>query len=361
LGGLLNPALRTFFTSKGIELPQPGDALTAFATAVGQTILEGGYSNLDNFISHFGTLGNLYGIIAAIGGAPLMGKQLSDFEGLPDLYDIVELPDAAYTVAIDKSTNKTVGVFKLDYVPDTYASIEASLAQYWPGIIAAVAVIFAESPIAVAGLSVISVISYLSKFFDDTRRSHVDTGNFGSLANPLHTQGTDGNDTLWGKNGIFSDADIIFAGTGNDHIFGGDGDDSLFGSAGDDIIYGQADNDDLHGELGNDILRGGLGADTLYGGDGNDQLDGGDMTGMDNSADKLDGGLGNDLLVGGGGNDELTGGKGHDQLYGGDGNDTYIYTSGDGFDAKADLKATTKKIPRHLKLNLIFSSASAIS
>ena len=48
------------------------------------------------------------------------------------------------------------------------------------------------------------------------------------------------------------------------------------------------------------------------------------------------GGTGNDKLIGNDAANELTGGKGNDMLEGGAGNDTYIYTSGDGFDAFAD-------------------------
>ena len=63
---------------------------------------------------------------------------------------------------------------------------------------------------------------------------------------------------------------------------------------------------------------------TLIGGKGNDNITGG------NHGDRLLGGLDNDIL---------SGGKGNDTLEGGAGNDIYIYNSGDGFDAKADLRA----------------------
>jgi Ca2+-binding RTX toxin-like protein len=47
------------------------------------------------------------------------------------------------------------------------------------------------------------------------------------------------------------------------------------------------------------------------------------------------GGAGNDTLIGGQDNDTLEGGTGNDILEGGDEFDTYIYTTGDGFDAIA--------------------------
>jgi Ca2+-binding RTX toxin-like protein len=55
--------------------------------------------------------------------------------------------------------------------------------------------------------------------------------------------------------------------------------------------------------------------------------------------DRIYGTVYSDKLIGGADNDILAGRKGNDQLYGGAGNDTYIYNSGDGFDALVDLKA----------------------
>jgi RTX calcium-binding nonapeptide repeat (4 copies) len=56
--------------------------------------------------------------------------------------------------------------------------------------------------------------------------------------------------------------------------------------------------------------------------------------GDDITDDNLWGHVGVDHLYGGFGNDTLTGNGGNDYLEGGAGNDTYIYNSGDGFDAR---------------------------
>lgn len=53
-------------------------------------------------------------------------------------------------------------------------------------------------------------------------------------------------------------------------------------------------------------------------------------------SDILDGGKGNDYLEGGRDNDTLKGGIGNDILKGGDGLDTYVFTSGDGWDTITD-------------------------
>jgi Ca2+-binding RTX toxin-like protein len=117
--------------------------------------------------------------------------------------------------------------------------------------------------------------------------------------------GNGGNDVLYGHelhgqhNGLFSDHDLIYGGTGNDTIGGGLGNDRAFGDAGNDQVYG------------------GSNSDTLYGGDGNDIVHG-------------DGG--NDTCYGGAGVDNVRGGKGVDQLYGGEGNDSFFFkllTDGD--------------------------------
>jgi pimeloyl-ACP methyl ester carboxylesterase len=75
-----------------------------------------------------------------------------------------------------------------------------------------------------------------------------------------------------------------------------------------------------------DHLYGGGGDDILKGNGGNDHLEGGQ------GLDELQGGTGNDTLVGGAGADYLTGGKDSDILQGGLGNDSYIFSSGDGWD-----------------------------
>jgi hypothetical protein len=307
--GLIN-----FLTSKGIAVLSQFEATSKLVNAIANTVSDGDTS-YENFLNHLGAPGTLYAVVAALGGSPLMGLQLSDFESNPDRYRIVELPDAAYKAVFDIQTNKVVAVSRFESYPTTIAGIFDTISQYLPEI---AGLMSGGLP---GAITTTFVMEAFRAYLQDFRYANMDHNNGVSPVTPYRLQGTDGNDTLWGENGFFSNANTIFAGAGDDRIFGGDGDDSLFGGAGDDIIYGQADNDDLHGELGDDILRGGLGADTLYGGDGNDQLDGGDMTGMDDSADKLDGGLGSD------------------QLFGGQGDDTYIYNTGDGFDAIADIKA----------------------
>ena len=310
-------ALRLAYQNLGLVMPSKEQAYSSFVEAIVATIDDGGY-DYNKFMEHLYTTGAGFGALATVLGASTYGKQLSDYQNEPG-YTIVELPDAAFKVAIDNAQNKIVAVFRTESFPTSVAGILAYLAEIVPQTL------------------LTPVVDFVHNLIADVR-SHVDPGYYGSPAAPIRVTATDGNDTLWGENGFFSDADTISAGSGDDRIFGGDGDDVLHGDVGNDIVYGQANDDEIYGDAGDDILRGGLGADTLYGGDGNDQLDGGDITGMDDSADKIDGGLGNDLLVGGGGNDELTGGKGHDTLEGGAGNDTYIYATGDGFDAKSDIR-----------------------
>jgi len=114
---------------------------------------------------------------------------------------------------------------------------------------------------------------------------------------------------------VAGQADVIYAGNGNDVAWGG---------AGDDILFGEGGDDQLIGETGHDTLLGGNGDDKLWGNTGDDYLDGG----ADN--DELDGGDGDDILVGG---------AGDDILHGGAGQDTYLYNKGDGKDTIVDAKA----------------------
>ncbi|HYW57028.1 MAG TPA: putative Ig domain-containing protein, partial [Polaromonas sp.] len=121
-------------------------------------------------------------------------------------------------------------------------------------------------------------------------------------------------------------ADVIYAGTGNDHAWGGRGNDVLFGESGDDVLVGDGDNDALFGGAGKDVLNGD-GIDVN--GDveafmGDDYLDGGA------EADQLWGGVGNDILVGGAGDDYLEGGAGQD---------IYLFNRGDGTDTVIDTKS----------------------
>lgn len=101
----------------------------------------------------------------------------------------------------------------------------------------------------------------------------------------------------------------------------------------DKFIFGGDGNDPIEGGVGNDHLYGGAGYDVINGNDGNDYLEGNGQN------DILSGGSGNDKLLGGKGDDTLGGGTGNDTLEGGLGNYTYIYNSGDGFDAIVDIKA----------------------
>jgi RTX calcium-binding nonapeptide repeat (4 copies) len=107
----------------------------------------------------------------------------------------------------------------------------------------------------------------------------------------------------------------------------------------DKFIFGGDGNDPIEGGIGDDHLYGGAGYDVINGNDGNDYLEGNGQN------DILSGGSGNDKLFGGKGDDTLGGGTGNDNLEGGLGNDTYIYNSGDGFDAIADLGIVIAPVP----------------
>lgn len=102
--------------------------------------------------------------------------------------------------------------------------------------------------------------------------------------------GTSGDDTIDGNDGMTNGADIAF------------------GKGGDDIIKGLGGADELFGGSGKDLLAGFSGDDVLEGGKGKDELSGGD------DDDKLDGGKGKDRLDGNDGNDVLKGGKDADQF-----------------------------------------------
>ena len=91
-----------------------------------------------------------------------------------------------------------------------------------------------------------------------------------------------GNDSVSGS----SDAEVIYAGKGNDSIDGGGGDDSLFGNQDQDTLIGGNGNDLIVGGRGNDLIVGGRGNDILYGNRGINTLTGGD--GSDTFFLKLD-------------------------------------------------------------------------
>ena len=102
----------------------------------------------------------------------------------------------------------------------------------------------------------------------------------------------------------------------------------IYAGSGDDWIYGRGGNDYLYGEAGNDVLYGNEGVDFLYGGDGADMLVGGtdwDILYGDAGKDSLYGNEGADYLLGGDDDDLLMGGEGADFLYGEGGFDTISY------------------------------------
>ncbi len=60
------------------------------------------------------------------------------------------------------------------------------------------------------------------------------------------TNGTSGNDTLWGETGD----DLMYGQGGNDTMFGGLGDDHMEGNAGNDVMFGGGGQDDMLGGTG---------------------------------------------------------------------------------------------------------------
>jgi RHS repeat-associated protein len=134
---------------------------------------------------------------------------------------------------------------------------------------------------------------------------------FGEAGND-ELDGGRGNDTIDGGPGD----DLIDGGTGSDFLYGGSGRDTLEGWRDTDALFGGEDADELYGDDGDDGLDGGLGNDTLEGGDGVDWLFGRE------DADVLRGGAQTDALFGNEGDDLLQGGNGDDGLDGGTGNDT---------------------------------------
>jgi len=201
-----------------------------------------------------------------------------------------------------------------------------------------------------------------------------------SLFAPVVTEGSAGNDVLFGEHGDDvlngnagqdtligglgndtlnggDDADVLkggagndqlSGGTGNDQLVGGDGDDSISGGddddvliagLGNDILYGDSGSDVIFGNEGNDLIDGGLDADSIWGGEGNDDISGseGDDTLYGETGDDvIDGGTGNDSIAGQDGDDILDSGQGGDDLYGGVGSDT-AYFDADDVDGLSDL------------------------
>jgi len=147
----------------------------------------------------------------------------------------------------------------------------------------------------------------------------------------------DNNDAT-GVQGTKGNADVVYAGAGNDTIIAGDGNDILYAGTGDDSVFGGAgddradlgDGNDTFGEkdggkgdagLGNDTVFGGLGEDSIWAGEGNDSVSGG---------------TGRDVIFGGDGNDTLGGGGDADEVFGDAGSDTISGGAGDGVDGGED-------------------------
>lgn len=133
------------------------------------------------------------------------------------------------------------------------------------------------------------------------------------------------------------DANMAWAGAGDDLVFGAAGADALGGGAGDDSLNGGDGHDTLYGGQGdgtdtgvNDVIDAGAGNDFVYAGGGADSLLGG--AGDDN----LFSGAGNDTVDGGDGDDTLWGGAGDDTFTGGEGADTFIFAAGHGADTVTD-------------------------
>lgn len=124
----------------------------------------------------------------------------------------------------------------------------------------------------------------------------------------------DANDAT-GVQGTTGNADVIYAGAGNDYVIAGDGSDIIDADSGDDTVFGGAGNDKVTLGTGNDSF-GSFNADSA----GNDTVWG------DGGNDAIIGGGDNDVLYGGTGNDTLSGGIGSDSLYGGDGADWAFVT-----------------------------------
>ena len=162
--------------------------------------------------------------------------------------------------------------------------------------------------------------------------------------------GTNNAETINFKDGVWNQADVIFAFGGDDLVFGYDGNDVILGMDGNDILIGGAGADELDGGAGSfdnasytdsgagvvvslatgegfggtaqgdvlsnieglqgsnhdDRLLGNHGPNYLGGNGGDDDLFGG------GGADHLDGGLDDDTLEGGSGADYLNGGSGID-------------------------------------------------
>lgn len=172
--------------------------------------------------------------------------------------------------------------------------------------------------------------------------------------------GGSGNDTLGGGAGN----DFLVGGDeqadGSDKLYGGDGDDTLIGGGWQDTILKNkmfetgeeiltsTEADVIWAGSGNDLILAAGGNDTIGAGTGNDQIEAGggdDRIFAYSGDDTVSGEAGNDLIFsgsgadsinGGDGNDTLWGGSGDDTLTGGDGSDTFGFTAGSGTDTITD-------------------------
>lgn len=163
----------------------------------------------------------------------------------------------------------------------------------------------------------------------------------------LGSQGTDGEDDLFGSNRAETIAgkggdDTITANGGNDTVLGGDGDDWIDGGAGNDALDGGAGIDtalysSTTAGVTVDLSAGtatgaGIGSDTLtaienlIGGSGGDILTG------DAGANVIEAGGGGDVIEGGAGGDTILAGDDIDLIKGHTGSGNDIYDGGAGTD-----------------------------
>lgn len=227
---------------------------------------------------------------------------------------------------------------------------------------------------------------------------------FNTATTPVHQDGSNSTDTLFGGNGD----DVLRGFNGDDQLNGGSGNDTLIGGAGDDLLRGGAGADsfvyadrqfgrdtitdftvgtdklDLHalgvadyatlapyvsqvgantvialqfGGYAETITLNGVQATDLaahpesivFNTDPAPQVITGsnsdDVLFGGNGDDTLLGANGNDQLNGGGGNDVIDGGAGNDTLRGGAGADTFVYGDRDwGQDVITDFKVGTDKL-----------------
>ena len=126
--------------------------------------------------------------------------------------------------------------------------------------------------------------------------------------------------------GTTGNADLIYAGAGDDTVLSAEGNDIVYGGTGRDSIDSGAGDDTIHAEEGNDTVFGGSGNDLIDLGEGDDSL--GNWT-SDAGDDTILGGAGNDAVIAGGGNDSVSGGDGNDTLFGSSGDDTLLGNAGD--------------------------------